>query len=53
MWTLFIVQVCLQEHLGIDYQDNVHVVFKDYLDSMIEPTPFRVVPKKQVILVIC
>jgi hypothetical protein len=42
------VKVCLQEHLGIDYQDLIHVTFQDFLEPFMENElpPFRIVPQK-------
>lgn len=44
------VKVCFQEHLGIDYEDLIHVTFQDFLEPFMddEVPPFCIVPQKQV-----
>lgn len=43
-------QVCIQEHLGIDFKNKIHLTFQDFMEPYpkAETPPFRIVPQKQV-----
>ncbi|XP_073389836.1 uncharacterized protein [Physcomitrium patens] len=48
----WIIRVCIQEHLGIDFKNKIHLTFQDFMEPYpkAETPPFRIVPQKQVIL---